>query len=89
MDFEQLLPKKGEDLMARLAVCVVVALAVLYAAEKLLEGKDVPLWNKYGPWLKENKTQAVAILAALLYGASLALWPDTPKGPGEGYEPCT
>lgn len=74
--------------MARLAICVVVALAVLYAAEKLFEGKDIPLWDKYSPWLRENKTQAVAILAALLYGASLALWPEAPKSPGEGYEPC-
>lgn len=73
--------------MARLAVCVVVALAVLYAAEKLLEGKDIPLWNRYGPWLRDNKTQAVAILAAVLYGASLALWPEEKKGP-EGYEAC-
>lgn len=88
MDFEQFLPKKGGDLLTRLAICVVVALAVLYAAEKLLEGKDIPLWNKYSPWLKDNKTQAVAILAAVLYGASLALWPEHPKSPGEGYEPC-
>ena len=90
MDFEQFLPKKGGDLMTRLAICVVVALAVLYAAEKLLEGKDIPLWNKYSPWLKDNKTQAVAILAAVLYGASLALWPEEKKneGPGEGYSPC-
>ena len=90
MDLEQFLPKKGGDLMTRLAICVVVALAVLYAAEKLLEGKDIPLWNKYGPWLKDNKTQAVAIFAAVLYGASLALWPEEkePEGPGEGYSPC-
>lgn len=73
--------------MARLVICVVVALAVLYAAENLLEGKDVPLWNRYGPWLRDNRTQAVAILAAVLYGASLALWPEEKKGP-EGYEAC-
>ncbi|MBP3521192.1 MAG: hypothetical protein J6J87_07600 [Oscillospiraceae bacterium] len=74
--------------MTRLAVCVVVALAVLYAAESLLEGKDIPLWNRYGPWIRDNKVQAVAVLAAVLYGASLALWPEEKKGP-DGYEACT
>lgn len=88
MNLDQLFPKKGGELMTRLAVCVVVALAVLYAAESLLEGKDIPLWNRYGPWIRDNKVQAVAVLAAVLYGASLALWPEEKKGP-DGYEACT
>ena len=77
--------------MARLAVCVVVSVAVVYAAEKLCEGKSYPLWEKYGPWLKDNKVQAIAIAAAVLYGASLALWPQEGKGevPGEEeFTPC-
>lgn len=88
MNLDQLFSKKGGELMTRLAVCVVVALAVLYAAESLLEGKDIPLWNRYGPWIRDNKVQAVAVLAAVLYGASLALWPEEKKGP-DGYEACT
>lgn len=87
MNIDQILPKAGGDGMARLAVCVVAAIGVVALAEKLLEGADIPLWKKYGPWIKENKTQAIAILAALLYGASLALWPEEKKGP-EGYEAC-
>ena len=81
---------KGTDTLARLAVCVVVAVSVIYAVEKLCEGKNIPLWEKYGPWLKANKLQAIAIAAAVLYGASLALWPELPeKPPEEGdYTPC-
>lgn len=67
------LDSMGQDTLARLGVCVVAAVAVLYGAEALLEGKHIPLWEKYGPWLKENKVQAIAILAAVLYGAWTAL----------------
>ena len=82
------------DLMSRLAVCVVVAVAAVYAAEKLCAGKGYPLWEKYGPWLVENKVQAIAVAAAVLYGASLALLPaERPLVPHEaeeddGFSPC-
>ena len=82
---------KGTDTLARLAVCVVVAVSVIYAVEKLCEGKNIPLWEKYGPWLKDNKLQAISIAAAVLYGASLALWPEAlaEKPPeAEDYTPC-
>lgn len=78
--------------MARLAVCVVAAVGLVYLAEKLCEGKGWPLWEKYGPWITENKVQAIAVLAAVLYGASLALWPEgkSPvEGAGEGFTPCS
>jgi len=67
------------DRLTRLAVCIVVAIAAVYAGETLCEGKNWPLWQKYGLWIKENKVQAIAILAAVLYGASLALWPEGEK----------
>lgn len=84
------LRQAGGEQVSRLAVCAVVAVAAVYAAEKLCEGKHYPLWEKYGPWLKENKVQAIAVAAAVLYGISLALWPEgkTPEKPGDGYEPC-
>lgn len=82
---------KRTDSMTRLALCAVVAVAAVYAGEKLCEGKHWPLWEKYGPWILENRVQAIAILAAVLYGASLALWPEE-KRPAEdleeGFEPC-
>jgi len=77
--------------MARLAICAAIAAAAVYAAEKLCEGKPYPLWQKYGPWLKENKVQAIAIGAALLYAASLALLPERPPQKPEeepGFQPC-
>lgn len=84
--------RKNTDSMTRLALCAVVAVAAVYAAEKLCEGKRWPLWDKYGPWILENRVQSIAILAAVLYGASLALWPEEKKTIGgtatEGFEPC-
>ncbi len=77
---------RQDGTMARLAVCVVVAVGAVYAAEQLCEGKGYPLWEKYGPWLKANKLQAIAIAAAVLYGASLALWPEEKlPEPPEGF----
>lgn len=84
--------KQGpSDAMTRLAICAVAAAGVIYAGEKLCEGKHWPLWDKYGPWILENKIQSIAILAAVLYGASLALWPEERDHMGkmeEGFEPC-
>lgn len=86
-------PNKGE-LMTRLAVCVVIAIAVVYAAEKLCTGKGYPLWEKYGPWLMDNKVQAIAVAAAVLYGASLAFFPEgerpfaPPPEEEDGFSPC-
>ena len=72
----------GGDSLTRLAVCAAAAVAILYAVEGLCEGKNWPFWAKYGPWVKENRVQAIAVVAAVLYGASLALWPEE-KGPEE------
>ena len=79
----------GQDTLTRLGVCVVVSVALLYGAEALLDGKSIPLWEKYGPWILENKVQAIAVLAAALYGVSLALSPEE-KRPEvvEGFEAC-
>lgn len=87
-------PEQGQsDLMTRLAVCVVIAVAAVYAVEKICAGKEYPLWEKYGPWLTENKVQAIAVAAAVLYGASLAFWPAEKKTPvpppeDDGFSPC-
>ena len=72
--------------MTRLAICAVISAAVVYAAEGFCQGKNWPLWEKYGPWLKDNKVQAIAILAAVLYGAwtALAEHRDHPHGEPEG-----
>lgn len=88
--------KQGER-MTRLAICVVIAVALVYAGEKLCAGKGYPLWEKYGPWLMENKVQAIAVAAAVLYGAWLALFPEGRPLVGEavpeeeeddGFSPC-
>ena len=73
------------DTAVRLACCAVIALIICYGAEKLGEGLRLPLWEEHGHLLKENKVQAVAILAALLFGASLALFPPQDE---EGHDAC-
>ncbi len=92
MDGKQLLSGGAGEGMTRLALCAVVGIGVIYAAEKLCQGKDFPLWQKYGPWITQNRVQAIAIVAAVLYGVSLALWPEgeqPPKpAPDDGFTPC-
>lgn len=73
------------DAAVRLACCAVIALIICYGAEKLGEVLKLPLWEEHGHLLKENKVQAIAILAALLFGASLALFPPRDK---ECHETC-
>ena len=71
--------------VTRLALCVVVAVALYAAAGK------VPPLEPYRPWLEEHKVQAIAITAAILFGLSLLLFPPEeggaePAAPEEG--PC-
>ena len=83
--------KHDDGAVQRLAVCAVVATAAVYAGEKLCQGQNWPLWEKYGPWVTANKLQAIAILAAALYAVSLAVWPQKAGEPGpgnDGFTPC-
>ncbi len=54
-----------QQTVTRLALCVVVAVALYAAAGK------VPPLEPYRPWLEEHKVQAIAITAAILFGLSL------------------
>lgn len=76
----------------RLALCAAAAAGLVYAAEKLCREGDWPLWDKYGPWILENKVLVTALVAAALYGASLVLWPGEGSPGGEdgpeGFQPC-
>lgn len=86
--------KQGnEDQLARLALCALLAAGCVYGGERYCPGKGYPLWDKYGPWITENKVQAIAAAAALLYVLSLALWPQEKGLPGTeeeeaGFTPC-
>jgi len=85
----------GSDSLTRVAACVAAAVALVYVAESLCQGKDWPLWQKYGPWIRENKLQAIAIVAVILYGASLALFPKEappsvpPPHESDGFTACS
>ena len=70
----------------RLILCVVVAAGLVYAAEHFCPGREIPLWEKYGPWLLEHKLKAISLLAAGLYALSLVLFPLDSEG--RDYEPC-
>ena len=71
-----------QQAVTRLALCVVVAVALYAAAGK------VPPLEPYRPWLEEHKVQAIAITAAILFGLSLLLFAGGGRGratgPGRG-----
>ena len=69
---------EGEDAALRLTLCVLLAAALCYGGAAWLRAHPVPLWEKYGPWLEEHPTQAVAAVTAALYLLSRGL-----PGPGE------
>lgn len=76
----------------RLILCAAAAAAVVYAAEKLCQNKHWAIWDKYGTWITQNKTQAISILAVILYSVSLVLLPEenTPRDgkSEETFTPC-
>ncbi len=86
-------PERREPL-TRLVCCVAAALVLCSAADKYAPKLSHPALERCLPWLRENKVQAIAILAAVLYILSLALFPaeeepscpDSTEGTG-GYEP--
>lgn len=85
--------KERQPVVTRLALCVVLALVICYGGEKVGTALKLPVWEACRPWLEKNRVQAVAVVAAILFGASLALFPLPPepeKGEEipEGYEPC-
>ena len=83
--------KHDAGAVTRLAICAVAATAAVYAGEKLCQGQSGPLWETLGPWVTENKLQAIAILAAALYALSLVIWPQREEASapeGGGFTPC-
>lgn len=77
------------DTAVRLACCTVIALILCYGAEKLGEGLSLSLWEEHGHWLKENRVRAAAVLAAVLFGVSLALFPPQEEDCGDAEETYT
>ena len=85
--------KDKQTLITRLTLCVVLALMLCYGGEKVCDALKPSFWEKWRPWMEKNRIQAAAVTAAVLFGASLALFPLPPADePGEGlpgdYEPC-
>ncbi len=77
--------------LTRLVLCAILA-AALYAALNQF-GERIPQLAPFRPWLAENKIQAIAVGAAVLFGASLLLFPleaaEIPPPPsGEDGGPC-
>ena len=51
-----------QQTITRLAICVVIAVMLYAALDKL--GGGIPKLAPYKPWLEQNKVQAIAIAAA-------------------------
>ena len=77
-----------QEMVTRLACCVVAALILYYAVEKYAGKLNIPLLDQYRPWLEQNKIQAIAIVAAVLFGVSLAVFPLEKPAPEIPPEPC-
>ena len=78
--------REKQSTVTRLAVCVALALAIYFGGERLWTSLKLPFWEKYRPWLEENKIQAIAVVAGVLFAVSLAVFPlkkgeDTPPPP--------
>lgn len=71
--------EERDDAALRLTVCVLLAAVLCYGGAAWLREHPVPLWEKYGPWLEEHPTRAVAAVTAVLYLLSRGL-------PGESNE---
>jgi len=67
--------EENKELLTRIAICVVAALMIYYVGDKISSQFQFGLWEKYRPWLEENKIQAVAVVAAILFGVSMAAFP--------------
>ncbi len=85
--------QSSQQTVARLALCVILAVGLYAALDKL--GGGIPQLAPYRPWLERNKVQAIAITAAVLFGLSLAVSPldraheaspDQSPDPCDGYE---
>lgn len=81
-----------QALVMRLGVCVVVALILYQAGEKLCTALGLPYWEQYRPWLEKNKVQALAVVTAALFGLSLVVMPLERQEPSvlssEEFIPC-
>ena len=76
-----------QETLTRLAVCVIAALILYSSAKPLCSSLKLPLWEEYRPWLEKNRIQAIAVVSAVLFGLSLALFPLEAK-PEEEPPPC-
>lgn len=87
----ELTSEKGST-VTRLVICLALAWGLYFGGNWLCTHQDIPLWERYHPWLEENKVQAIAVMAAVLFGVSLLLCPlegEELDCPSEDiFEPC-
>ena len=58
--------RESDDAL-HLVLCVLLATAICYGGAAWCREHPIPLWEKYGPWLEEHPTRAVAAVTAVLY----------------------
>jgi len=68
-----------EALVRRLGLCAAAAVGLYAALERLGPSAAPELWARYGEWICGHKVQSIALLAAVLWALSMAVWPDEPK----------
>lgn len=65
----------------RLTLCLLAAAVLYQGAAAWGRAHPGPLWEKYGPWLEEHPTRAVAAVTAVLYLLTRGI--RLPEGEGE------
>lgn len=83
-------PAEKQALASRAAICAAAAWVLYRSGGPICAALKLTLWEEHRPWLEKNKVQAVAIVAAVLFGLSLALFPvgEEVPPPPEGFCPC-
>ena len=66
--------EENKKLLTRIAYCAAAALVIYYAGNSVSEQYHFRMLEKYRPWMEENKIQAIAVISAVLFGVSLALF---------------
>lgn len=86
MDSEPHSLSLGGDTLTRLLLCAAAAVLICSAVDTLSDCQSLSFFERYRPLLHDNRMEVIAVLTALLYALSLALFP---KGDTEGeYTPC-
>lgn len=66
---------KRRAVTERLALCAAAAGVLWYGGRRICETAWPQVWERYGPFVEENRLSGVAVTAGVLFAVSLAVFP--------------